>query len=61
MEGRSTETKKHLIRLLFERMQSELGLAPADLEVTIVESPKQNWGFRGQLGDEVKLDYKVDI
>lgn len=60
-EGRSVETKKGLIRLLFERTQRELGLAPADLEVTITETPKHNWGFRGQPGDEIGLDYKVEV
>jgi 4-oxalocrotonate tautomerase family enzyme len=61
MEGRSVETKKRLIRLLGDRTQKELGFAPADLEVMIIESPKSHWGFRGQLGDEISLNYKVDI
>ena len=60
-EGRSVETKKNLIRLLFERTQAELDLAPADLEVTITETPKHNWGFRGQPGDEISLDYRVEV
>ncbi len=60
-EGRSVEAKKHLIRLLFERMQAELGLDPADLEITITETPKHNWGFRGQPGDEIGLNYKVEV
>ncbi len=60
-EGRSVETKKNLIRLLFERAQRELDLAPADLEVTITETPKHNWGFRGQPGDEIGLEYKVEV
>jgi len=60
-EGRSVESKKDLIRLLFERAQRELDLAPADLEVTITETPKHNWGFRGQPGDEVALDYKIEV
>ena len=60
-EGRSVETKKNLIRLLFERVQRELDLAPADLEVTITETPKHNWGFRGQPGDEIGLEYKVEV
>jgi hypothetical protein len=38
-EGRSIETKKTLIRLLFEKTQAELGLAPSDLEITITETP----------------------
>jgi phenylpyruvate tautomerase PptA (4-oxalocrotonate tautomerase family) len=60
-EGRSVETKKNLIRLLFERAQRELGLAPADLEVTLTETPKHNWGFRGQPGDEIGLEYEVEV
>ena len=60
-EGRSVEAKKTLIRLLFERMRSELGLNPADLEITITEAPKHNWGFRGQTGDEISLNYKVEV
>ena len=60
-EGRSVEAKKNLIRLLFERAQGELGLNPADLEVTITETPKHNWGLRGQPGDEIGLNYKVEV
>ena len=60
-EGRSVEAKKNLIRLLFERAQGELGLNPADLEITITETPKHNWGFRGQPGDEIGLNYKVEV
>ena len=60
-EGRSVETKKNLIRLLFQRAQRELDLGPADLEVTITEAPKHNWGVRGQPRDEIGLDYKVEI
>ena len=60
-EGRSVEAKKRLIRLLFERVEKECGIAPADLEVTIFESPKCNWGFRGLPGDEIQLNYKVEV
>ena len=61
MEGRTVDTKKRLIRLLFERIGSDLGIAFADLEITIYESPQCNWGFRGQTGDEIALNYKVEI
>lgn len=60
-EGRSVEAKKHLIRLLFERVEQELGIAPKDLEITIFETPKHNWGFRGLPGDEISLNYKVEV
>jgi hypothetical protein len=59
-EGRSVVTKKQLIRLLFERV-STLGISSQDLEVTIFETPKHNWGFRGLPGDEHALNYRVDV
>ena len=61
MEGRSVETRKKLIHLLFERTEGELGIAPEDVEITLCEAPAANWGFRGMTGDEAKLDYKVDV
>ena len=60
-EGRSKEAKKHLIRLLFERIQAELDISPQDVEITITETPKHNWGFRGQPGDEIGLNYKIEV
>ena len=60
-EGRSVEAKKHLIRLLFERIHQQLNILPQDLEITITETPKHNWGFRGMPGDEVILNYKVEV
>lgn len=60
-EGRSVETKKHLIRLLFERAHQQLNILPQDLEITITETPKHNWGFRGMPGDEIDLNYKVEV
>lgn len=59
-EGRSIEAKKQLIRLLFDQVQP-LGIAPQDLEITIFETPKHNWGFRGLPGDEHQLNYRVDV
>ena len=61
MEGRSVETKKALIRSLFERIGAELNYLPGDIEITIFESPKCNWGFRGTPGDEIQLNYKVEV
>lgn len=60
-EGRSVEAKKHLMRLLFERVEQACGIAPVDLEMTITETPKSNWAFRGLPGDEHVLGYKVDV
>lgn len=60
-EGRTPEAKRHLIHLLFEKLHAQAGIAPADLEITITETPRENWGFRGQTGDAVGLDYKVEV
>jgi phenylpyruvate tautomerase PptA (4-oxalocrotonate tautomerase family) len=60
-EGRSVETKKALIRLLFERVGKSCDRLPNEIEVTITETPKHNWGFRGLPGDEVGLSYKVEV
>ncbi|MEY4545235.1 MAG: hypothetical protein RL685_1430 [Pseudomonadota bacterium] len=59
-EGRSVETKKRLIRLLFERL-APLGIAVEDLEITIIETPRHNWGIRGLPGDELGLTYEVEV
>ena len=61
MAGRSVEAKKRLIHLLFKHIETELGIAPADIEITIHESLPCNWGFRGITGDEAKLNYKIDV
>ena len=60
-EGRSDAAKRQLIRLLFERCRSEAGIAPQDLEITLFETPRANWGIRGQVGDELGLAYRVDV
>ncbi|GAB3986796.1 tautomerase family protein [Spirosoma daeguense] len=61
MEGRSVDTKKKLIHLLYERIGAALNLAVTDLEICILESPAHNWGFRGMTGDEITLNYKINV
>lgn len=60
IEGRSIEAKKKLITLLFERVKA-VGIHSQDLEMTILETPKHNWGFRGLPGDEHQLNYKIEV
>lgn len=60
-EGRAVETKKRLIRLLFERICAAIERKPNEVEITLTETPRNNWGFRGQPGDEVGLAYKVEV
>ena len=61
MSGRTKEIKKRLIHALFERLEVEARIAKSDLEICLLESPPENWGFRGFTGDEVKLSYKVNL
>jgi len=61
IQGRSKESKKNLIKLLFQRIENHVGITPNDLEITISESPAHNWGFRGMTGDEAHLGYKIDV
>ena len=61
ISGRSKEAKKKLIRLLFDNIQGEIGITHQDIEICILESPAENWGFRGMHGDEVQLNYKIKV
>jgi phenylpyruvate tautomerase PptA (4-oxalocrotonate tautomerase family) len=60
-EGRSKASKKNLIRLLYQKIADTVEINPQDLEITILESPRANWGIRGIPGDELDLSYKVDV
>lgn len=60
-EGRSIEAKKALVRLLFANIAREAEIDPHNIEITIIETPKQNWGIRGMCGDELALGYKVNV
>jgi len=59
--GRSIEARKKLIRLLFDRIRDKVGIQHQDVEICIYESPACNWGFRGMHGDEIKLNYNVNV
>ncbi|GAA3255274.1 tautomerase family protein [Nonomuraea helvata] len=55
--GRSDEAKRALIKEIYARS----GYDPEDVEITIIEMPKTNWGIRGVPADELTLSYKVDV
>jgi len=59
MYGRTKETRKRLVRRLYDALAESPGLDPVDLEICIIESPPENWGFRGIHGDEAQLPYDV--
>jgi len=60
-EGRSVGAKKSLIRALYTNIEQACGISPQDIEITLTETPKSNWGIRGKTGDELALGYKVDV
>lgn len=60
-EGRTVEAKKHLIQLLFQNIPSQTGIAKHDIEITIFETPRSHWGIRGMAGDELELNYNVEV
>ena len=61
IEGRTVEAKKKLIRLLFDKIRDQVNIAHQDIEICIQESAAYNWGFRGMHGDEIKLNYKINV
>lgn len=62
MKGRKPETQKALIKALFKEIEFALGINPIDIEITIKEQEKYQWGFRGITGDEASdLKYNVDV
>ena len=59
-EGRELETKRRLLERLMAALSSQLSIPIDDIEITIFETPKANWGIRGQTADQLILDYKVE-
>lgn len=60
-EGRSDGAKRRLIQELFDRIEDEVGIAPHSVEITIVETPKVNWGIRGHNAEDLALGYTVEV
>jgi len=59
-EGRSVEAKKAFIRQVIANVH-ELGIAATDVEITITETPRSNWGIRGVPADELELNYRIEV
>ena len=60
MQGRTEQTKKRLIKMLFSELEYKAALHALDIEITIKEQPAHCWGFRGMTGDEANdLDYDI--
>lgn len=60
-EGRNQATKRQLLKEIMARFVHQLNFKVADVEVLLIESPRMHWGIRGQVADELNLDYKVSV
>lgn len=58
--GRTIETRKALLKGLMLKISQNLDIKENDIEITLIESPPENWGIRGKTGDELILNYKVN-
>nr|WP_297461503.1 tautomerase family protein [uncultured Halomonas sp.] len=50
-EGRSAEARRALIRLAYEEIGLRVGIGAQDVEITLFETPKANWGIGGKVAD----------
>jgi hypothetical protein len=46
---------------LAERAHAQAGISLHSLEITITETPKVNWGIRGQNAADLTLNYRVEV
>lgn len=60
-EGRSVGAKRALIQAMIDQLQDLAGIPAQDIEITLFETPKVNWGIRGMNGEDLSLGYKVDV
>ncbi|MGD0244664.1 MAG: tautomerase family protein [Streptosporangiaceae bacterium] len=58
---RSSSARRALIAELFSRVEAQAGISPRSPEITITETPKANWGIRGQNAADLTLNYRVDV
>ncbi|ROS73061.1 tautomerase family protein [Cellulomonas sp. PhB143] len=59
--GRSRQAKRALVAAMYDDVAPALGLGADDLELVVLESPRESWGIRGVSGDELDLAYRVDV
>lgn len=59
-EGRSEEVRRSLISTLFAEIEAAVGISAQDLELTIFETPRCNWGIRGENAADLTLTYPIN-
>ncbi len=60
-EGRSVGAKRALIQALIDKLKAHANIDGQDVEITLFETPKLNWGIRGVNGEDLSLNYKLDV
>ena len=60
-EGRSVDTIKSLINMLYEKVPEATGIPRSDIDIMISELPRHAWGLQGAIGDEQSLGYSVAV
>lgn len=59
--GRSMEAKRSLYRAIVDNL-GRLGVPPADIKITLIEVPPENWGIRGgHPASEVDLGFEIKV
>ena len=58
--GRTAQAKKAFGRRVLENL-APLGFTPQAIEIVLIESARENWTIRGVPGDELALNYRVDV
>src|ERR1700742_3685197 len=60
-EGCTDVAKRALIAELFARVEAQAGISPHSVEITITETPRANWGIRGNNAADLALSYRVEV
>jgi Tautomerase enzyme len=50
-----------LIQALFDHLKQVAAIEPQDVEITLFETPRVNWGIRGVNGEDLTLGYAVKV
>ena len=59
--GRSPAAKRRLYAMICDNLAA-LGVPRADLKITLLEVPRENWGIRGgQCAADIELGFDVEV
>ncbi len=60
-QDRREATKRKLIQALFDNLEHMASIESQDVEITLFENPRVNWGIRGVNGQDLALGYAVKV